>query len=318
MKKEINHPFDLKWDSLSEKQWQAHLAKVAPSNYLADWGYGQALAEEGLYNPKRGVITKGKKVVALIPASYRSYLGGRFSMTKIFRAPLWVAKLTQIEQAAVYGLIRSEFKKSIRHRLMFMPELPSTQKNEKFLRAMGFFKIMTGYSSILVDLTLSPDQWLKDMLQRWRYQLNKAHKQNLDIKEAEVDSDAFEDFLESYKVFKKNTKFSGPSAPFLRALCQNMTGHVSFLQAHDENGPIASILVITHGQTATYLAGITTDAGRQKGGHNILLWRVMHDLKAKGVKKLDLGGVNMKGALGVTRFKEGIRKKKYHLLGIYV
>ncbi len=318
MADKINHPFELKWDSLNEEEWQSYLSQVKITNYLADWAYGEALSEEGLYGPKRGVVLKNGAVVALIPASYRSYLRDLFSMTKIFRAPLWVRQLSQLDQAAVYALLRQEFKKSIRHRLMFMPELPLTKKNIQFLRAMGFYRVMTGYSSILIDLTLSQEQLRKNMKGNWRRDLQKAEKLGLNVKEINPQTKEFHSILDDYKHFKKQKKFSGPSASFIREMCAHMAGRVLCIQAYDKGHVVASTITVIHGNTATYLVGVVTDEGRAVKANNLLLWKNVEALQRLGLKKFDLGGVNLSGALGVTRFKEGLSKKKYSLSGIYV
>jgi lipid II:glycine glycyltransferase (peptidoglycan interpeptide bridge formation enzyme) len=68
---------------------------------------------------------------------------------------------------------------------------------------------------------------------------------------------------------------------------------------------VAGMMFLIHGQAATYQVGWTSDAGREHHAHNLILWRAMQELRERGVRMLDLGGVNTTRSAGIARFKIG-------------
>jgi lipid II:glycine glycyltransferase (peptidoglycan interpeptide bridge formation enzyme) len=63
------------------------------------------------------------------------------------------------------------------------------------------------------------------------------------------------------------------------------------------------MLFLIHGESATYQVGWTNDAGRDQHAHNLILWHGIQELQARGVRMLDLGGVNTIRSAGIARFK---------------
>lgn len=77
------------------------------------------------------------------------------------------------------------------------------------------------------------------------------------------------------------------------------------MAAHDVSGPVAGMLFLRHGRTASYHIGWTGARGRQVRAHNRLMWEGIERLAAVGVTRLDLDGVDTEGAPGLARFKLG-------------
>jgi lipid II:glycine glycyltransferase (peptidoglycan interpeptide bridge formation enzyme) len=63
------------------------------------------------------------------------------------------------------------------------------------------------------------------------------------------------------------------------------------------------MMFLLHGASATYHIGWTTEAGRDAYAHNLILWKAIEELKARGIQQLDLGSVNTIRSAGVARFK---------------
>ena len=77
------------------------------------------------------------------------------------------------------------------------------------------------------------------------------------------------------------------------------------MRADQGKDKVAAMLFLVHGTAATYHVGWSNDAGRDTNAHNLLLWRAFHELKERGVKQLDLGGINTRSLAGISRFKIG-------------
>lgn len=69
--------------------------------------------------------------------------------------------------------------------------------------------------------------------------------------------------------------------------------------------PLAGVVVLLHGDSATYHAGWSGPEGRETGAHNLLLWRAALALRARGVRWFDLGDVNSERGAGLMHFKLG-------------
>jgi lipid II:glycine glycyltransferase (peptidoglycan interpeptide bridge formation enzyme) len=66
---------------------------------------------------------------------------------------------------------------------------------------------------------------------------------------------------------------------------------------------VAGMMFLLHGQAATYQIGWANDAGRDAYAHNLLLYKGMEALKERGVRCLDMGGINTGRSAGIARFK---------------
>jgi lipid II:glycine glycyltransferase (peptidoglycan interpeptide bridge formation enzyme) len=68
---------------------------------------------------------------------------------------------------------------------------------------------------------------------------------------------------------------------------------------------VAGMMFLIHGEAATYQVGWNGDVGREQNAHNLILWRAIEELRERGVRQLDLGGVNTTRSAGIARFKMG-------------
>lgn len=62
--------------------------------------------------------------------------------------------------------------------------------------------------------------------------------------------------------------------------------------ASTSDEPIGMLVTVRHGDTATYLIGLTNDQGRQMQANPVLLWQAIRDAKEAGCAWLDIGGLN--------------------------
>ncbi|MCP4821132.1 MAG: GNAT family N-acetyltransferase, partial [Shimia sp.] len=95
-------------------------------------------------------------------------------------------------------------------------------------------------------------------------------------------------------------------------------GDAKLFIAFDGAAPVAAMLILRHGQSATYHVSHTTDDGRKKCAHNLLMWEAMQWLAAKGVTTLDLGQVDTEKSAGLARFKLGTGARPRPLGGTWL
>jgi hypothetical protein len=77
------------------------------------------------------------------------------------------------------------------------------------------------------------------------------------------------------------------------------------LTAAEGGAPVAFMLMLLHGQVATYHAGWSGSRGRALNAHTLLLWRASQILSQRGYQRLDLGRIDPARAPGLARFKLG-------------
>ena len=70
-----------------------------------------------------------------------------------------------------------------------------------------------------------------------------------------------------------------------------------------QNALAREVTTLIHGEAATYQVGWTSDTGRDLHAHSLILWKGIEELRERGVRKLDLGGVNTTRSAGIARFK---------------
>ena len=123
----------------------------------------------------------------------------------------------------------------------------------------------------------------------------------------------------AYELDVLEKDYSGPSTKLLTELMKFMVprGEAVIFNATDQGRTVAAILVFLHGASATYQVGWTSDKGRKLAAHHQLLWRAMLSLKERGIKDLDLGGVNDESAAGIKRFKTGLGGEEVALVGFF-
>ena len=84
-------------------------------------------------------------------------------------------------------------------------------------------------------------------------------------------------------------------------------GELLLLVAFARGEPVAGVMLIRHGISATYEVGHVTPEGRRLRATHLLLWRGIERLHVEdGVDWLDLGGVATDRSPGIARFKLGM------------
>jgi len=80
----------------------------------------------------------------------------------------------------------------------------------------------------------------------------------------------------------------------------------------DEN--LGSILIARYEKNCEYLVGVTSEAGRQSNVGQFLLWQAVCQMKHRGYRWLDLGGMEPERTPpGILRFKSGLGGEPYRL-----
>jgi lipid II:glycine glycyltransferase (peptidoglycan interpeptide bridge formation enzyme) len=177
----------------------------------------------------------------------------------------------------------------------------ATKQNPK-----KFFREITPRHTLIIDLSKSEDEILKDMHQKGRYNIRLAEKKGLTIKE-EKTSNNFYKILEA--TGKRDGFYINPQKhyeAFLNVLGKKNKAKLFMAYLNDE--PIAGILNTYIGNTATYFYGASSNKHRNLMAPYLLQWHAIKEAKKRGFKYYDFLGIadpqKPKDPLkGVTQFK---------------
>lgn len=305
------------WDGVNERQWDAWMERISPFPIEQTWSYGQAFAGVTPYQPVHGVIYDKKLPVAIVQVvEWRIFKFLRIA--KIVRGPLFFEKVSDDQRTKVLELIYQRYSFWNFDLLFWTPESSLCDPIIKTFNKMRMRKVVTGYSSVLLDLGQTEETLLSQMDSKWRNQLKKSEKQGLKIKLAHQ-GDTLDWLLKRHEESRKSKRLRMPASPFISAISltiRNKQGTLIFT-ANKNRQPVSGILVFKHGRTATYYVGWNSEEGRLLNANNLLLWFAIKELKGRGVKWFDLGGVDGFSMAGVSRYKMGLGGNLYTLAGTY-
>jgi lipid II:glycine glycyltransferase (peptidoglycan interpeptide bridge formation enzyme) len=189
--------------------------------------------------------------------------------------------------------------------------------------------------TVLIDLTLSPNDILAAMKQKWRYNIGLAKKHDIVVSKTGIDGiDVF------YKLLSETAARDGiaiHNIEYYRALFEECNGkqttvppiHCSLLTVHcslklytatHENDILAAIVVLFRGKEATYLYGASANIKRNLMAPYALQWKAMQDARANGCTVYDMFGIPPNEdpdhpMAGLYRFKTGFGGKIIHRPG---
>lgn len=311
-------PAEIVWDQLTVAEWRRLVDSVSAATLPQSWAYARAmfLAERQIGH--FGVIRSAGEDVGCVLVLERRALG-LFSRVSIHRGPLWLRPVSENVRRATLQVLRRRWPRRPWRRMSFIPEMPAGAASHLILGEAGFHRVGDGYRSIIVDLALPEPERRMRLRQTTRQSLRRAEQAGLEVEVDRHGRKALPWLLQRYDIEKRLKGFRGPSLPLALHLMKTARKRNEglVLIAHKGEERLAGILVVRHGDTATYLIGWTGAEGRRLQATHLLLWRAMEILSAEGARRLDLGGINPEAAAGVTLFKRGFGGEEYELIGTY-
>ncbi len=299
-------------------EWSAAFARVPRSTLPQSFGYAQAMAKTYGYVPYLGMIEHAGRPLGMVQLLERRAFK-IFRQRHLHRGPLWFEGEPEAAVLeAVLHQLRRECPSTPLRRLSFLPELAASPATESLLLRSGFRRAGPGYRTVWLDLSKSDETLRAGLARDWRQRLKGAEKAGLTL---DLDTEAknlpwlIKQEQEQAQV-KQYRGMSGPLTVRLRNALYKADG-VLLAAAVDGVTPMAAALLLSHGHTATYQIGWSNERGKKTGAMRLLLWRSLGHLRARGVRWLDLGGVNPDTAPGVTEFKLGTGGEATESIGLF-
>lgn len=301
------------WNPVDPGLWPSFHASNRGALQQA-WAYGDALKALGVVI-LRATVWDGPRLVAVAQFMCRRVLG-YLSVASCTRGPVWAADVGTEQRQQVYGHLRQTLPLAPLKVVLFSPDVGLDQAQELHGRS----RVMTGYSTVLLDLT-KPLPLLKAQLEgKWRNRLVKVlghEKIRFHVQPSRKRCDWL---LDKELDQREAKKFHGLPVAFVRHYIDAVADpSQAFAVAYAELGKntIAAMLFLIHGRVASYHMGWADAEGRQLNAHNALLWQAMVYFKDRQIEMLDLGGVNTHDLPGISRFKLGTGGEVLTLAGTY-
>ena len=300
----------LDWKEYDDQEWARFFGNIPRSNIFQHAVLGRALAETERMSLEQCLIYRGNKPIGLAQLiGKRNWLG--FKSMRLIRGPLFFSLPTSLEVIQSLKLIKARYPLLKGSWCSLQPELPDSDATQSMLQTAGFNKVITGYSSAWLDLSADEEQLRQNLHGKWRNQLTKAEKIGLVIQES-LDHNRL---LNRHEKHMQEARFSALSPQSYSNLPEDLILH---LEAREKDETIAELLILLHGSCATYQISWTNEGGKETSAVNLLLWQAILALKAKGIRNLDLGGIDPIKNPGLARFKERLGGEPFTLAGTYI
>ena len=306
---------NVRWEHLPQAEWEEFHAGQHGA-LQQSWTYGEALTSLGV-TMCRAMVWEDDRLVAIAQFMCKRMLG-YISLASCTRGPVFHPDVSPVERAEIYKRLRQSIPLQRLKVLLFSPDRTLDQVDRSETRGMS--RVMSGYSTVLLDLK-APLPTLKAHLEgKWRNRLSKALSNDKIRLHVQPSLKRCEWLLGKELDQREAKKFHGLPTEFVQAYIAAAADHrQAFVLAYAELGKntIGGMLFLIHGRVASYHMGWADEEGRRLNAHNALLWEAMAYLQAQGIEVLDLGGVNTHDLPGISRFKLGTGGRAVTLAGTY-
>jgi len=302
------------WNQTDRPTWdKAHT--LVGGALQQDWAYGTSMTVPGVTCHRAEVILNGEPV-ALAQFICRRY-GFILSVALCTRGPIWLKPLPVDMRARIFKKIKRSLPLSRPRIALFSPEI--TDPNDASVAQL--IRVMTGYSTLMIDLTRSGEQLRAELDARWRNRLGAAEKSGITTINDEFAPEYVKWLLDAEQSQRAQKSFHGLPVAFVERYIQaGTTTKQTALMLHAEHHGkrIAAMLFLLHGSVATYHIGWADQMGRETNAHKLILWRAFEILRTRGINTLDMGGVNTHDLPGISRFKLGMGGTVVTFAGMFV
>ena len=284
------------------------------------WAYGEAMRSLGSV-VRRVRVTTDNETIAIAQILERGLLG-YLGFASCSRGPIWGVRAqgdVALRKDCLVA-VRQALRNRLLHVTAFTPEFDdrASHAGEEYA---CFRQIMTGLSTVVLDLTRPLADIRSGMETRWRNRLSYAERHWRGDLNVGSSLSGLRTLLRLEEQQRRSRKFNGmPVALVERYVEASGTTRPSFVmaRANQKNELQAAMLFVLHADRATYHIGWANEAARKVNLHNLLLWRSLPALCERGVIELDLGVINTQSLPGISRFKLGTGGRAITLPGTYV
>lgn len=295
-------------------EWDSVLAELGEMTLPQIWAWGTAKTETGSWRVERGILSVSAKTVGAAQVIVRTLpvIGG--GLAWVARGPL-CARGEMSRYPALLAALRCYYVKERGLHLRVAPAVPVTSAPKDAFSEAGFRQAgAPGWTSAVLDLSMSEEALRLRLAQKWRNGLNKAERLEVSVDTARNDAE-FGEVIAHYRNFLRERGFSSSVTPELLARLQQHLPDdrkMTAWRCMHAGELLGTAVIITYGNRCEYLAGTLTETGRRYNAGQILLWRAILAERRAGTLCFDLGGTDpLLTPKGILDFKSGLGGTTY-------
>lgn len=293
-------------------EWREFLNRTHKTPWTQTFQYASAVAKVAQQATHFATIEKNSAVIGIVAIQELKF--GPIHHVTITRGPLWLRGHETTQNLKDFSKVFNQaYPKRLLRRIRWMPEWTFAENESlNFIEESGLKKSKQSFETLWMDLTPSMDELKKRLQPKWRGHLHKAERSPLEVsvdyKGAHLDY-----FLRAYDIFKAQKKFPGPNGTFFKHEIESALPFKDaiILWARLNNVPVAGVVVMKHGTSASYRVSWNTMDGRKHNAHFLLLWKAIEILKKHNVETFDLGGILPNDNDGLNIFKLGMNGVRF-------
>jgi hypothetical protein len=312
---------NIKWNTLSIDQWEEKFSQISHSNILQSYDYARAACPFYKQKARWGLIEIQGREAGLVQLFETGLFGNIIHAVMVDRGPLWFDGFgTALHVKLFFDELNKQFPKRFGRKRRMIPETEGGPTAHKLITQTGLLPVanQTGYQTVWIDLDKDEDTLRAELRPNWRNAMNKAERSGITI-EWDDRNQTLDWVTGIYAADKSMRGYNGIPPKLLKNYATILAPKQGILigRAMLESTPIAFVVFVMHGRSATYLAGWSSEEGRGAAAHHALLWNGMRELKKRNIRELDMGGINDEEASGIKNFKEGLGGRVVRTVGQY-
>jgi peptidoglycan pentaglycine glycine transferase (the first glycine) len=303
----------------SRDHWTAALASLPAPHVLQSWEWGEFKARYG-WRPARTLWLEDDRPCAAASVLTRRLGRWPVAITYVPKGPI----LDYNDAALLEQVLIHLEAAARRERALFVKIDPDVQADTvagqavvEVLRRRGWRpsrEQIQFRSTMLLDLTRSPDEMLAAMKSKWRYNVRLAERKGVAVRRGNL-----ADMPLLYRMYAETAARDGfvirPEAYYRDAWGSFIkAGLAQPLVAEVTGEPVAMAIIFCFGNRAWYMYGASRDAHREKMPNHLLQWKAALWAREQGCAVYDMWGApdaldESDPLWGVYRFKQGFGGK---------
>jgi lipid II:glycine glycyltransferase (peptidoglycan interpeptide bridge formation enzyme) len=297
-------------DDIAPDDWDALIAEFDDAAQDSSHAYRSAVWGDRRVS-RVAVMHKGRiigaalAVVMLVPPFGRG-------VAHLRAGPLWRRKGEPINPAVLSTVLDAVSEYYVSQRRLCLKILPPADPRfsgayVEALAELGFARTeLKDDNRYLVNTAIDAEQQMASLGQKWRYNLKKALKTDLDIR-IEAGGAAVDIFDRLFREMERRKVYQGDTwHPVCAGLRRGFPDAVkpSIVIVRLGGQPIAGAVIGHIGDTAHYIYGATADIATGINAGFAMHWWIVNWLHGQGYRWYDLGGES--GDQGLRQFKKGL------------
>ncbi|MFG1609478.1 GNAT family N-acetyltransferase [Actinoplanes sp. NPDC049265] len=303
-----------------QQDWDSLLGRTSRCDLMQTWAYGEAVRDCVGWEPVRQLISYDDTPVALAQLLVREVpLVG--TVARVLHGPVFLEAgggVPSPTTAGVLTTLREHWVEGRSAALHLSPYLPPADQAPAW-EQLGFRPSgETAWGSIRVDVTPAAETLRQNFGSRQRRALAQAESYGLESSVSRDPADLAR-FLRLQETFRQDRGFTWPSPALVRALWRQTGERSELLLVRQGDTEILGGVMVTSHDTALLFAYYARPTAGALRASQFAYWKAILRAKERGLRWLDVGGVDDRNLPGLSSFKRGLLPsgEEYRLPGAF-